>query len=152
MNLKIVIFYYFIAVSGVLMWFVALLKILRKNFFTQTAPKGTLKGKEKIAIKFHNGFMTLVFICLTVGVMTLSFPAALDFPYVLKGDYLYVNGTVIKVINNSKDNTIIIRDRNSKKEVSIYYVFSNYEEGEEVNAYYLPHMKIGTIRNNDEFR
>lgn len=90
------------------------------------------------------------FLILTLGVVFLSVSALLDCPYVIKENYPYTEGIVTKVIDNASSNTIIIQDNESKETIDIHYIHSDYKKGDKVTAYYLPHLKIGTIKKRGD--
>ena len=72
--------------------------------------------------------------------------ALLDLPYVLRNEYPCTVGTVTEVDDGSQgDVSIIIEDDVSKEEIEIVLIYKEIREGERVKAYYLPHMKIGTV-------
>ena len=64
----------------------------------------------------------------------------------LRNEYPYTVGTVTEVDDGSQgDVSIIIEDDVSKEEIEIVLIYKEIREGERVKAYYLPHMKIGTV-------
>ena len=69
-----------------------------------------------------------------------------DLPFVLKNQYPHVIGKIVEVDKTSHgDFSVIIENEITKEKLDIGFIHKNLKEGEKVEVYYLPHLKIGSI-------
>lgn len=109
--------------------------------------RGPVTEKQKRRVKkMQFGFYLFAAIFLGFVNGLYGILALLDLPYVLRNEYPCTVGIVTEVDEGAQgDISIIIEDDVSKEETEIVLIYKEISEGERVKAYYLPHMKIGTV-------
>ena len=79
--------------------------------------------------------------CFTIGISGLR-----DLPFVLKNQYPHAIGQIVEVDKTSHgDFSVIIEDEITKEKIDIGFLHKSLKEGEKVEVYYLPHLKIGSV-------
>lgn len=68
------------------------------------------------------------------------------FTICFKNQYPHVIGKIVEVDKTSHgDFSVIIENEITKEKLDIGFIHKNLKEGEKVEVYYLPHLKIGSI-------
>ncbi len=145
MNLYRVALYYASVIVGLIIFIHTVYELITGKYAKKIEGPVTEKQK-RMAKKMQLGFNLFVAILLGVMLGMYGKYVLLDLPYVLKNEYPCTVGTVTEVDKGTQgDISIIVKDDTSKKETEIILIYKEIREGERVKAYYLPHMKIGTV-------
>ena len=145
MNLYRVTLYYASVIVGLIIFILTAYRLVTGKYAKEI--KGPVTEKQKrMAKKMQLVFYLFAAILLGVMLGMYGTCALLDLPYVLRNAYPCTVGTVTEVDKGTQgDISIIIKDDASKEETEIVLIYKEIREGERVKAYYLPHMKIGTV-------
>jgi hypothetical protein len=145
MNLYKVAFFYICEIIGLIIFIHTVYELVTGKYAKKIGNPVTEEQKRK-SKKYQFGFYLFAAILLGFVNGLYGILALLDLPYVLRNEYPYTVGTVTEVDDGSQgDVSIIIEDDVSKEEIEIVLIYKEIREGERVKAYYLPHMKIGTV-------
>ncbi len=145
MNLYRVTLYYASVIVGLIIFILTAYRLVTGKYAKEI--KGPVTEKQKRMAKKMQ-LVYYLFAAILLGVMLGMYGtcALLDLPYVLRNEYPCTVGTVTEVDKGTQgDISIIIKDDASKEETEIVLIYKEIREGERVKAYYLPHMKIGTV-------
>ena len=132
MNICKVVFYYI----GILTVSIVFVKMLYE-LVTKKYKKKLIM--DDILLHCRNNFSG---ICVfTIGISGLK-----DLPFVLKNQYPHAIGQIVEVNKTSHgDFSVIIEDEITKEKIDIGFIHKSLKEGEKVEVYYLPHLKIGSV-------
>lgn len=144
MNVYKVIFYYIgiLTVCGV---FVHMLyQFITKKYKEKLSQEQLHKNPriQQFQTAFYIGGIVFSGLCVfTIGVSGIR-----DFPFVLKNQYPHVRGEIVEVDKTSHgDFSVIIENDITKEKLDIGFIHKDFKEGEKVEVYYLPHLKIGSV-------
>ena len=145
MNLYRVTLYYASVIVGLIIFILTAYRLVTGKYAKEI--KGPVTEKQKRMAKKMQLVFYLFAAILLGGMLGMYVTCALlDLPYVLRNEYPCTVGTVTEVDKGTQgDISIIIKDDASKEETEIVLIYKEIREGERVKAYYLPHMKIGTV-------
>ena len=144
MNIYKVIFYY-IGIIIVCIVFINMLYNLVTKRYKEKLSKEQLSKNPKIQY-FQTCFYIAGIIFSGICVCTIGVSGIRDLPFVLKNQYPHVIGKIVEVDKTSHgDFSVIIENEITKEKLDIGFIHKNLKEGEKVEVYYLPHLKIGSI-------
>ncbi|MFQ6950678.1 hypothetical protein [Mediterraneibacter gnavus] len=144
MNIYKVIFYYI----GIIVVFIIFVKMtyefVTKKYKKKLSNKNLSKNPK---IKCFQMCFWLIGICFSgLCVFTIGISGMKDLPFVLKNQYPYAIGKIVEINKTSHgDFSIIVEDEITNKKIDIGFLHKDLKEGEKVEVYYLPHLKIGSV-------
>lgn len=144
MNLYKVIFYY-IGIIVVCIIFIKMTYEFVTKKYKKKLPKRDSNKNNKIQY-FQMCFWLIGIFFSGLCVFTIGVSGMKDLPFVLKNQYPYAIGEIVEVRKTSHgDFSVIIENEITNEKIDIGFLRKNLKEGEKVEVYYLPHLKIGSI-------
>ena len=144
MNICKVVFYY-IGILTVSIVFVKMLYELITKKYKKKLVMDDSRKNTKIQY-FQILFYIVGIIFSGICVFTIGISGLRDLPFGLKNQYPHAIGQIVEVDKTSHgDFSVIIEDEITKEKIDIGFLHKSLKEGEKVEVYYLPHLKIGSV-------
>lgn len=114
--------------------------------------------KHKVMKKLFTGkrgiyFFRIMNLIMLIGIIVgceFLFRFALDLPYIVSNNYLYVTGytdTQAKGGRNvaTEERSVVVKDEKTGEEIEVYFYSKRIERNTYITVQYLPHTRYGAI-------